>query len=59
MKDVRRLSTDSKVSVENALLNVAASQISTSMTKLNDGEVGLYPVDSIRTWLYHDKQVEQ
>lgn len=39
MKDVRRPSTDSRVSVENALLNVAASQISTSMTKLSQDEV--------------------
>ena len=40
MKDVRRPSTDSRVSVENALLNVATSQISTSMTKLSQDEVG-------------------
>ena len=39
--DVRRPSGDSRVSVEHALLNVAASQIRTSMTKLNQEEVGV------------------
>ena len=31
----RRISNDSRMSVENALLNVAQNQISASMTKLN------------------------
>ena len=41
MKDVRRKSTDSRVSVESALLNVAASQITTSMTQLGSDKVSV------------------
>ena len=36
--DERRPSEDSRVSVENALLNVAASHISSSMNMLNKQE---------------------
>ena len=40
MKDVgRRLSQGSHTSIDNALINVAKSQISTSMSKLNQNEV--------------------
>ncbi len=39
LKSVRRMSQSSQVSIDNALINVAKSQISTSMTKLNQNEV--------------------
>jgi hypothetical protein len=39
MKDVRRTSTDSRVSIEHALLGFAANQLSASVPKLDVNEV--------------------